>query len=113
MHAYIHTLSIGKVERQQRGKKKGSSRYKSGEGDDVGKDPVGGVQSSAHMELHPLLLSTVVGETEIAIRLFTKKNCVSAANAKRTNNLQHFTIVKNSDFPATKSSPSPGASPHS
>jgi hypothetical protein len=84
MHAYIHTLSIGKVERQQRKNKKegGSSRYKSGEGDDVGKDPVGGVQSSAHMELHPLLLSTVVGETEIAIRLVTKKNCVSAANAK-------------------------------
>jgi hypothetical protein len=25
------------------------------------------------MELHPLLLSTVVGETEIAIRFFTKK----------------------------------------
>jgi hypothetical protein len=25
------------------------------------------------MELHPLLLSTVVGETEIAIRYFTKK----------------------------------------
>jgi hypothetical protein len=34
------------------------------------------------MELHPLLLSTVGGETEIAIRFFTKKNCVFAANAK-------------------------------
>jgi hypothetical protein len=33
------------------------------------------------------------------------------ANAKRTNNLQHFTIVKNSDFPATKSSPSPAHPP--
>ncbi len=73
MHACVHTYTEHWQSRKTAKGKKGSSRYKSGEGDDVGKDPVGGVQSSAHMELHPLLLSTVVGETEIAIRYFTKK----------------------------------------
>lgn len=80
MHACVHTYTEHWQSRKTAKEKKkggGSSRYKSGEGDDVGKDPVGGVQSSAHMELHPLLLSTVVGETEIAIRLFTKKKKIA------------------------------------